>query len=335
MNWRKNSFRPRANRRLPITALLFVAMILAFTGSAAVAQAGRGTNPDEGCLACHGQAGFKSDSGKDIFVDPAKHAVGAHSVLGCQDCHTAIKEFPHPAKIPQVQCATCHADESKNLPASVHGVLGSDACLSCHGTAHELKTAENLAPGKCAECHADEVKELHGSIHGQAAKAGDKDAPTCMSCHGPIHNVRPHDDPASTVAKQNLPNTCASCHSRSDFLSRHNIPIAHPVELYKQSVHGRALATGNLKVAACSDCHGSHAILPARDAKSKVNHWNVATTCGTCHTDIKTTYLSSVHGQAMLAGTATLPYARTATANTWFWNRTTRFPWSMLRECQA
>src|SRR5208337_4168265 len=145
---------------------------------------------DQECLACHGQAGMESDAGKSISIDPAKHAASAHGVLGCKDCHTAIKEFPHPAKVVKVRCATCHADEAKSFPASVHSVLGESACASCHGSVHELTNAEKLIPGKCAECHAGEAKELASSIHGQAAKNGDPDAPKCVSCHGAIHAVK-------------------------------------------------------------------------------------------------------------------------------------------------
>jgi cytochrome b subunit of formate dehydrogenase len=59
--------------------------------------------------------------------------------------------------------------------------------------------------------------------------------------------------------------------------------------------------------AACADCHGSHGILPARDARSKVSHWNVADTCGTCHKEIAKTFLESVHGQAIKAGAQDAP----------------------------
>src|SRR5271157_6589927 len=89
---------------------------------------------DQECLACHGQAGMKSEKGKDIYVNAAKHAASAHAILGCSDCHTAIKDFPHPAKIAKVQCATCHADEAKAFPASAHSMLGESACASCHGS---------------------------------------------------------------------------------------------------------------------------------------------------------------------------------------------------------
>jgi len=92
---------------------------------------------DQGCLACHGQAGMKSDKGKDIYINPAKHAASAHAILGCSDCHTAIKDFPHAAKIAKVQCATCHADEAKAYTGSVHAILGETACATCHGSVHE------------------------------------------------------------------------------------------------------------------------------------------------------------------------------------------------------
>jgi len=262
---------------------------------------------DETCLACHGQPGMKSPDGKNVTIDPAKHAAGAHGILGCRDCHATINDYPHPAKIEKVQCATCHPDEASSVPNSIHGALGPGACQSCHGDPHDLKVAEDLAPAKCAECHSKEVKEFAASIHGQAAASGDRDAPKCVSCHGPVHKIRKSSDPSSPVAKINLPDTCATCHSNAGFLSRHNIPFAHPVELYRLSVHGRAVAAGNNAAATCSDCHGSHNIVPARDAQSKINHWNVAATCGKCHAEITKTYLESIHGQAMRAGATDAP----------------------------
>jgi cytochrome b subunit of formate dehydrogenase len=172
---------------------------------------------------------------------------------------------------------------------------------------HELTTAENLAPAKCTECHANEVKEFAASIHGQAAKNGDHDAPQCVSCHGSIHEVKAASEPDSTIARKKLANTCAECHSDAGFLSRHKIPVAHPVESYKQSVHGRELAAGNEKAADCNSCHGNHNIYPARDERSRVNHWKVSQTCGECHGDIANVYNDSVHGAAVKAGVKDAP----------------------------
>src|SRR5271166_4671541 len=158
----------RATRVAVVCLIVCLILVLALPWASA-SSAG-----DQECLACHGQAGMKSDAGKNISIDPAKHAASAHAILGCKDCHTTIKEFPHPAKIAKVQCATCHAEEAKAFPASAHSILGESACASCHGSVHDLTTTETLIPGKCAECHADEVKDLASSIHGQAAKNGDK-----------------------------------------------------------------------------------------------------------------------------------------------------------------
>ncbi len=248
-----------------------------------------------------------SPAGKSIFIDPAKHAASVHGILSCTDCHTNIKDYPHPAKVVKPQCSTCHADEAAQVPNSIHGMLGDEACQSCHGNVHDVKAAAQLAPSKCAECHQQEVKDFRSSIHGQAAAKGDPDAPNCASCHGPVHQIQASTEATSTVAKKNLPDTCATCHSNPGFLSRHNIPFARAVELYRESVHGRAVASGNENAASCSDCHGSHGIFPPRDTRSKINHWNIPATCGQCHSEIAKTYLESVHGQAMKASVSDAP----------------------------
>lgn len=262
---------------------------------------------DADCLACHGQKDLKSESGRSVFVDEAKHSAGAHSVLNCADCHTNIKEFPHPARIAKVDCSTCHAEEAAAVPKSIHSLLGAEACSSCHGKAHDTQAAGGLVPQLCASCHADEVKGFLSSVHGKALRSGDAQAPSCMACHGPVHKIVAAQDPGSPVAKKKLPDTCGSCHSNPAFLASHQIPYAHPVEAYKLSVHGRAVAAGNQNAATCSDCHGSHEIFAPRDPRSKINHWNVPATCGACHSAIQKTYNESVHGQAVLREVSDAP----------------------------
>ena len=261
---------------------------------------------DEACLACHGQAGMKSEKGRDIAIRAEKHAASAHGILACQDCHSTIKDFPHPAKIPMVKCGTCHGSQAEVAGKSAHAILGDAACSSCHGNVHEMAAAAKLQPTKCAECHAGEVQEFSQSIHGRAAKTGDPDAPACTSCHGPVHTIQPSSEAASTVAKRNQARTCAACHANPGFLSRHRIPILHPVEQYQQSVHGRAVMQGK-DAATCADCHGSHGILPAWEAQSKVSHWNVVSTCAQCHKEIARQFNESVHGEALKNGARDAP----------------------------
>ena len=292
-------------RKMPL--LLIASFFLFSICASAQPKTPQPLKQDESCLACHGQAGMTSSAGKSISIDPTKHAASVHGTLGCIDCHSQIKDFPHPAKVAKVQCLSCHSDEASHVAGSIHAALGEEACQSCHGNPHEVAVATQIAPAKCAQCHADEVKEFRKSIHGQAAASGDPDAPTCISCHGSVHQIQSSGETTSQVAKKNLPDTCASCHSNPQFLSRHKIPFAHPVELYKQSVHGRAIVAGDGAAASCSDCHGSHGILPAKDSRSKVNHWNIPATCGQCHSEISKTYLESVHGQAMKNGVSGAP----------------------------
>jgi cytochrome b subunit of formate dehydrogenase len=214
-------------------------------------------------------------------------------------------------------CLACHGTEgmqsdtgndiyvdAKKFGTGVHGAF---TCTTCHSDITGYPHPKTVQKVDCSTCHPDIMRDFAASIHGTARKGGDHEAPTCQSCHGVVHYIVPVTDPSSPVAKKNLPDTCGSCHSNPAFLAKHDIPFAKPVEAYKLSVHGRAVEAGNDKAATCSDCHSAHLILPPRDPRSKINHWNVASTCGACHSDIKNTYLQSVHGQAMLHGSPDAP----------------------------
>ena len=184
---------------------------------------------DEDCLSCHGQAGITSGTGKNISIDSVKHGASVYGTIGCRDCHTSIKEYPHPNRVVKVQCSTCHADEASHLPESVHSALGDGACQSCHGDPHEVGAAAQTAPAKCAQCHGDEVKEFRKSIHGQAAASGDPDAPNCASCHGPAHQIRAPSDAASTVARRICPNLRILSQQRAVFVAAQRSPSRVPL----------------------------------------------------------------------------------------------------------
>lgn len=223
-----------------------LAAALALSGLLAAGVAARGAeNP---CFDCH--------EAKDV------QPMGVHADLDCKDCHAAIRELPHPEKLPAVDCSACHPDV---------------------------------------------VQEYSASAHAAAAGRGAKDAASCRSCHGAAHAIVSVSDPASPVAKRNQAETCGSCHANPEFLARHAIPFAHPVEAYRLSVHGRAVAAGNEKAAICSDCHRSHAIVPGSDPRSPISPAKVADTCGTCHPQVHDTYVKSVHGQARAQGVRDAP----------------------------
>jgi formate dehydrogenase gamma subunit len=259
---------------------------------------------NEACLGCHGTRDIQAMTAKkgNFFIDPAKHKGSVHAPLRCTTCHSTISEYPHPKRVSRPDCATCHAGAVTDVPKSAHSALGAQGCASCHGSAHTTTRAEKVAPQQCATCHADAVRNYQGSIHAQLRSNGTTDAPNCQSCHGPTHKILPSREPASATAKKNLPATCGSCHANPDFLVRHKVPFARPVESFQRSVHGIAVEQGHENAASCSDCHSSHDIFPARDTHSKINHWKVPETCGACHTEIQKIYNDSVHGQAVLCG---------------------------------
>ena len=261
---------------------------------------------DGDCLACHGTKDIQAMATRkgNFFVDAARHKGSVHGNLTCTTCHSGVAEYPHPKSMPRVSCANCHAGPAAQVPHSAHG---AQACTSCHGAAHEIDRPVAIPPQQCAACHAPIVHDFQSSIHFDARRHGDKDSPTCQSCHGPTHTIRPRRDPASPVAKRNLPSTCGACHANPDFLARHEIPFARPVEAYRLSVHGRAVERGNASAPSCSDCHASHAIQGANDPRSKIYHQNVPAACGACHVEIKNTYLASVHGQAVKRGARDAP----------------------------
>ena len=90
------------------------------------------------CIACHGDAGMQDGAGHSVSVDAQRFHSSIHGSLECSNCHTTIKEYPHPEKVTPVACITCHADEAAGLVGSVHEDGKDHPCTSCHGDAHAI-----------------------------------------------------------------------------------------------------------------------------------------------------------------------------------------------------
>lgn len=299
----------------------FVVAVVAIAGMAAPLLAQRAATPapsNDTCLACHGDADAKSESGRSIAVDAKKFAQSVHGGLGldCVACHVDLAktaEFPHAAKLARVNCATCHDQASTTYDAGIHAQArrqtpGSVAatCVDCH-TSHEIRSAKDSQsatyplnlPDTCGRCHgnpsiiqqggirAGNVAELYrDSIHGRAvSRSGLLVAANCTSCHG-NHDIRPKADPQSRVHRSNVPSTCGSCHGGIK-------------TQYEAGVHGAALAKGDARAPVCADCHTAHAIQRADVASWQLD---VIRECGTCHADKITTYRDTFHGQVTSLG---------------------------------
>ena len=236
-----------------------------------------------GCLSCHGR--------------------NAHAVVPKSDPKSPVFH----SNIPKT-CGTCHGQklvmESSGLsttPAfsygeSVHGrAVAANAsskaavCTDCHNS-HDIQGANSETspifkfniPKTCGKCHANVSTVFNESVHGKSVARGNDRAPVCTDCHG-IHLIKPHIDPTSSVAAQNIARTtCGQCHGNVQLTKEFGISSSR-VRSYEESYHVLARQLGSNKAANCASCHGVHNILAASDPKSMIHKNNLAETCGRCH----------------------------------------------------
>jgi formate dehydrogenase gamma subunit len=301
---------------------------------------------DFGCVDCHAGAAKSGHTAKTASAscltchddEGKKISASAHAMLGdpedsstCIACH-GTHDVANPATRGVQFCATCHAPEVNQYNSSVHGrahaKMNSDAptCQKCHGPAHQVVEASNAQspvnkanlPKTCGQCHsnptlaakylfevAKPVEAYESSAHGRAIRQGNLNAASCNDCHG-VHDILPASDPKSKIWKQNVASTCAKCHEKV-------------FDVYRESIHGQAVAAGVLDAATCTDCHGEHRILAPGDSQSPVNLANVSQdTCSRCHANTQLmsrfnvpaarvpTYQDSYHGLASNAGQQTV-----------------------------
>ena len=154
-------------------------------------------------------------------------------------------------------------------------------CLACHGD-----------PGLTTERRGRTVslfvKEpaFTSSVHGEVG---------CISCHADLAGKDfPHEATPEEVR-------CGSCHSDIE-------------ELHAKSLHGKAIARGDLLAPHCKECHGSHDIAPVKDPRSAVAPLRIPYVCAKCHQEgsevqrkraihqdhILENYSESIHGEGLL-----------------------------------
>lgn len=223
------------------------------------------------------------------------------------------QQAPH-ATTGSTNCAVCHGQENRELESSIHTSAGV-GCIACHGGspdaldvagAHGAHLAglrdPRAAVESCGGCHADvermrsfalrtdQLSLYTSSPHGQRlAKDGDPNVATCVSCHG-SHAVLKASDPLSPVHPAKQAATCGLCHSDAAKMAKYGLR-ADQEELYRKSVHGRALLDlGHRSAPVCSDCHGSHGAVPPRVQ-------DVAMVCGRCHSTVESYFLESPHAK--------------------------------------
>lgn len=191
------------------------------------------TNPSAGFI----QAYDKSVHGSALYGGNGDAA----SCIDCHESHKVIKAVDSRSSVNRMNiattCGSCHKDIEKEFNESIHGkaVLkgNTDAptCTHCHGEHNILNhldpnspvAFQNVSLQLCSPCHesvrlseryglsANRYSTFKDSYHGLALRGGSATVANCGSCHG-VHNIKPSSDPTSTIHRDNLIETCGSCH---------------------------------------------------------------------------------------------------------------------------
>jgi cytochrome b subunit of formate dehydrogenase len=268
------------------------------------------------CQSCHdGKKGklemlaSNGDKRPVKTVVPDKYGKSVHARMDCVACHLEITDSvtPHAKStaVKKAECAQCHLDlweETKKLGKTAEkprlGIVADNVaaygksfhakpdkddptklmaiCSDCHdvhsfdvpprGT-QERKEWHLTVPDICGRCHEDHLGDWNDSIHGkEATEKKNLKTAVCSDCH------TTHDIIGSSTdkAKLSITASCGDCHQDA-------------LKSYKASYHGQVNTLGYAYTAKCFDCHGSHAIQPSTDPKSKMHEKNRLKTCQKCH----------------------------------------------------
>lgn len=225
------------------------------------------------CESCHAVGGWKPST-----FSVSTHATlrlpldGRHATTACSACHAASREglpAPPPSltlgtarvilRVPEVTCASCHADPHGGRYSVRGAVPIADGCRACHSTVAFRPTTMTVAS------HARFSFALEGAHR----------AVPCLSCHPEMKPAAPAQSTLLLSGKgvASLPydtkraTTCLGCH---------------------ESPHGNQFASRK-DGGSCEGCHDVNAFAPAsrfdhdRDASFSLKgaHANVA--CERCH----------------------------------------------------
>jgi cytochrome b subunit of formate dehydrogenase/nitrate/TMAO reductase-like tetraheme cytochrome c subunit len=200
------------------------------------------TNQEQTCGRCHEQqlnTFHNSIHGKLLEKGDTRAA-------SCSDCHgnhtiQPVKDLSSKLNrehLPEV-CIKCHSGIVPDYEQSAHGMAFKNGntkapvCIDCHSSiSHDTAPASIRdfslqMVNKCSGCHEKQAPTYRDTFHGQATAFGYKPAATCADCHTPHKNL-PQDNPASSVNKNNVVQTCASCHKNASASFATYNPHAEP-----------------------------------------------------------------------------------------------------------
>ncbi len=221
------------------------------------------------CITCHNTSAWQPAPG--FNHDTAYPLTGKHLTTACENCHS--DPWMKPAKV----CSSCHLPAYQATTSPNHVTYGfPQTCETCHSTS-AWKPATNVDHDKffpltgkhktaaCAGCHKT---------------PGDKPTKICSGCHMPAYQGSKDPD----HVKVGFPTTCEKCHSTAAW---------KPASGFDHNLYYPL--TNKHATAACSGCHTSPGIKPAKvcsachmpayQGATNPNHklLGLPTTCEKCH----------------------------------------------------
>lgn len=167
-----------------------------------------------------------------------------------------------------------------NYTMSIHGkalfesgLMITAVCANCHTPHTELPAddpestvhPDNIAE-TCATCHFGIYEKFKESVHSRDVSKTEKRLPVCNDCHG-AHTIKRVD---VNLFRFEITSQCGGCHEEL-------------TNSYFETYHGKVSKLGGQGAAKCSDCHGSHNILPLSDLRSTLHYNNIIATCKKCY----------------------------------------------------
>ena len=235
------------------------------------------------CASCHG--------GHDVLriKDRNSSQHRFNSLYSCGECHTQHK--PEDGKPNGPELIGHYMDSAHARALTKAGLPMSATCSDCH-SAHGVRPSKDPestvnrrnVPQTCGKCHVGIVEKYSLSVHAKAGKDADGNRAVCTDCHT-AHEITLASSPKFML---DVINECGRCHDSPD---ANGDRVGTYYETYSKSYHGQVTQLGTTRAARCSDCHGSHDILPLDDPRSKVAEQNLVATCGACHPGATTSFV--------------------------------------------
>ncbi len=288
------------------------------------------------CMTCHEDKTLKGTRGGrtiSVFINEKIVSSSVHSEVSCIQCHVDLEgsDFPHAASVKRAACNSCHEDIQKLYDGSLHsrafnrGDRLAPICQDCHGS-HEIISVKNIkskvapinVPYLCGQCHKEgspvqlqrNISQTHilenysESIHGEGLmKKGLIVTATCASCHT-AHEILPHTDSRSSIARKNIAGTCAKCHAEIELVHRKVIKgtlwekeaaiLPACVDCHQPHKARRVFYDQGMADADCLTCHEKKELKSSEDGRSlfvnyseikNSKHTNI--TCSQCHSGVK------------------------------------------------